>query len=226
MKQILIPFKENADIPESHLYALRVCNSGGYWAYKKPFYILKNEILEKYGHEADYDLQKIVKMCHSCDGKGNHYKGRCWNCDNGVYARKDVVLKRYIINGALFHKPVGELFNGRLKIFDGYYENEYGWQEYPKFRSEDFNGRIVGEITGIIKHEVMTLHPIWAYYYLLWHYDRDKFYKCMASDIKMYQTNTQSKLKKLLNKFNPLKAYADFFDVKAEHLEPIDDLPF
>lgn len=61
MKQLIIPFKENADIPESHLYAIRVCNSGAF-AYKQSFYKLKSSILKKYGHEADYDLQ-IIKKC-------------------------------------------------------------------------------------------------------------------------------------------------------------------
>lgn len=227
MKQILIPFKENMDIPESHLYALRVCNSGGAWAYKQSFYKLKNEILEKYGHEADYDLQTIKKKCYTCNGTGRHHSGNaCWNCTNGVYSTKKVVLKRYLINGAIFHNPVGELFAGKLKIFDGYYESEYSCEEYPKFRSEDFNGKIVGEISGIIKHEAMNLHPIWAYYYLLWNYNREKFYACLTSDVKQYQTNTQYKLKRLLDRYNPLKAYAEFFEVKKEQLEPIDDLPF
>lgn len=227
MKQILMPFKENMDIPESHLYALRVCNSGGAWAFRSSFYKLKTQILEKYGHEADYDLQTIKKKCYTCNGTGQHRSGNaCWNCTNGIYQTKKVVLKRFLINAAIFHNPVGELFAGKLKIFTGYYEDDYYCQEFPMFRSEEFNGRIVGEINGLIKHEPLALHPIWAYYYLLWHYDQTGFYKRIASDVKNYSTNTQYKLKKLLNKFNPLKAYAEFFEVKKEQLEPIDDLPF
>ena len=223
MTQIALPFTDNADIPESHLYALRVCNSGN-WCYKRSFYELKNQILSKYGHEADYDLQHIVKRCYSCDGKGNHERGQCWNCDKGVYSRKDVLLKRYIINGALFHKPIGELIGNRIKIFDGYEDYEY--DSFAKFRYESFDGKIVSTITGLIKHEPVGLHPVWAYYYLLGFYDTEKLYKCIASDVKSYQTNTQHKLKKLLQKFSPLKAYAKFFEVKQEQLELIDDLPF
>lgn len=227
MKQILIPFTEHADIPEAHLYAFTVCNSAGTWCYRSAFYKLKNELLEKYGHEADYDLQHIVKRCYSCDGKGNHHTGhRCWNCNNGVYARKDVLLKRFLLNGRLFHQPIGELEDNRIKIFNGYYESEYSCEQYPTFRYELFDGKIVSTITGLIQHERAKLHPVWAYYYLLWHYNRELFYKNMQSDLKSYQTNTQYKLKLLLNRFNPLKAYAEFFEVKQEQLHMIDDLPF
>ena len=121
---------------------------------------------------------------------------------------------------------IASLFAGKLKIFDGYYEGEYSWGEYPRFRSEEFNGRIVDKISGLIKHEPLTLHPIWAYYYLLCNYNREKFYACLSGDLKQYQTNTQYKLKRLLGRYNPLRAYAEFFEVKKEQLEPIDDLPF
>lgn len=229
MKQLFLPFTENADIPESHLYAFRVCNSAGEWAYKSSFYKLKNELLLKYAHEADYDLQHIVKTCHSCDGKGNHHTGsQCYRCDKGVYARKKVILKRWILNGAVFHQPVGELVDGtkNLKIFSGYYEDEYNGEDYPAFKYETFTGRIVSEILGYIKHEPIGLHPIWAFYYLLWNYDREGFFKMMNSDLKNLQTNTQYRLKKLLKKFSPLKAYAEFFEVKKGQLADIDDLPF
>lgn len=226
MSQIALPLTETVDIPQPHFYALSVCNSAGAWAYRGSFYELKNELLQKYGHEADYDLQHIVKKCHSCDGNGNHTWGQCWNCDKGVYQRKDVVLKRYLLNGAVFHKPMGELVGNRLKIFNGYYEGEYDGMDYPSFRFEPFDGKIVAVITGLIKHEPMKLHPIWAYYYLLWHYDRDYFYKILAGDLKNLRTNTQYKLKKLLKLYSPLRAYADFFEVKKPELAPIDDLPF
>lgn len=57
MKQTLIPFKENVDIPEAHFYAFMVCNSAAAWHHKQSFYRLKNEILQKHGHESAYDLQ-------------------------------------------------------------------------------------------------------------------------------------------------------------------------
>ena len=229
MHQLTIPFKENQDIPDPHLFAFRVCNSAGTWAYRPAFYMLKNQLLEKYGHEADYDLQHIVKKCHSCYGSGYHRSGaQCNNCNKGVYSRKDVVLKRFLLNGYVFHQPLGELEAGsnRLKIFDGYEQDAYFNPYYPKFRYELFHGKFNSVITGLIKHEPVGLHPVWAYYYLLWNYDREKFYKYLQSDLKNYQTNTQHKLKQLLGRFNPLKAYADFFEVKKEQLASIDDLPF
>ncbi len=222
MKQMAIPFKENADIPEAHFYAFRVCNSAGSWLYRQSFYQLKNDILEKYGHEADYDLQTIKKRCYTCNGTGKIYmENRCPNCINGVYSTKKVVLKRYVLNNAIFHKPMGELvFEGNLKVFNGYEDF------YPTFKNEPFHGKIINKIDGLIKHEPMALHPVWAYYYLLFNYNREQFNTRINDDVKMFRTNTQYRLKLLLKKHNPLKALADFLEVKKEHLEPIDDLPF
>jgi len=226
MKQILIPFKENADIPEAHLYALKVCNSATSWHYKKLFYNLKNEILKKYGHEADYDLQTIKKPCHSCGGKGVfkcHWKlpETCWSClGDGVYQTKKVVLKRYLLNGAIFHEPIGELFGGKIKVFDTY--EDY----YPTFKYELFNGKIVNEIQGLIKHETIDLNATWSFYYLLWNYNREEFYKSITHNVNYCQTRTKYKLKKMLKKANPLKVFADFLKVKPQQLEQIDDLPF
>lgn len=228
MKQLLIPFKENQDISESHLFAFRVCNSAGYWAYRPAFYKLKNQLLEKYGHEADYDLQHIEKKCYSCGGTGWYRENnRCQNCNKGIYSRKDIVLKRFLLNGYIFHQPIGELEPGsnRLKIFAGYDGDE--WNEYPTFKYEIFHGKIINVINGLIVHEPVGVHPIWAYYYLLWEYNRELFYKNLQGDLKSYQTNTQYRLKQLLDKFNPLKAYAEFFEVKKSQLVDMgDDLPF
>lgn len=229
MKQITIPFKENADIPEAHLYAFRVCNSAGAWHDKEAFYKLKSEILKKYGHEADYDLQIIKKRCHSCYGKGlfrfhRNMVEHCWSCQGtGIYQSKKVVLKRYILNGAIFHEPTGELYyTGELKVFD-FREDGYG---RPSFKYLPFNGRIVNEIDGIIKHEPMELNATWSFYYLLWNYNREMFFSCIQSDVNSYQTRTKHKLKMMLKKSNALKVFADFFKIKKEHIEAIDDLPF
>lgn len=230
MKQIQIPFKENADIPEAHFHAFRVCNSAGAWHYKQSFYRLKNEILQKYGHEADYDLQVIKKPCYSCNGTGKFKSDwkmteTCWSCNgSGIYQTKKVVLKRWVLNGAIFHQPIGDLYlwDDNLKVFDGY-EDGYG---YPKFRYEKFTGKIVNQIDGKIKHEPMELNTTWAFYYLLWNYNREYFFKCISQDVNSYQTRTKHKLKKMLERNNPLKVFSDFFKVKKQQLEPIDDLPF
>lgn len=224
MKQLAIPFTDLQDIPSGHFHAFLVCNSADNWFYKQPFYSLKNEILKKYGNESDYDLQIIKKVCYSCDGKGNHHTGKaCRNCEKGIYQTKKVILKRYILNGALFHEPVGEMrFNNHeLKVFNGYDEDFC-----PKFRYVPFEGIIVNQINGIIKHEPINLNATWAYYYLVWKYKPETFLSLIASNLKHYNTNTQHKIKKLLKKYSPLKAFAEFFDVKKEQLEPIEDLPF
>ena len=235
MKQLLIPFKENADIPESHLHAFIVCNSAGkYWRHQRAFYKLKNEMLEKYGHACDYDLQVIKKECYTCGGSGMYSEtARCHNCDNGIYAIRKYVLKRYLLNGAIFHRPLGSLSSANvtgqpMTVFVRSAEDEYdGYPHYlQNYNTITIDGPIVNTINGIIKHEPYALNPVWAYYYLLWHYDRQLFYKRINEDAKAYQTNTQHKLKNLLGRFNPLKAYAEFFAIKKKDLELIDDLPF
>ncbi len=226
MKQTLIPFKENVDIPEAHFYAFMVCNSAAAWHHKQSFYRLKNEILQKHGHESAYDLQTIKKTCYSCDGKGIFkcdwkLPETCWSClGDGVYQKKQVVLKRWVLNGAIFHEPIGELYINQLKVFNGYEDG------YPVFKYEPFNGKIVSEINGLIKHEPLELNPTWSFYYLLWNYNRERFFNCIASDVNSYQTRTKHKLKNMLKQNNPLKVFADFFKIKKQQLKPIDDLPF
>lgn len=228
MKQMPILFKDNTDIPEAHFHAFKACNSASLWHYKQSFYRLKNEILQKYGHEADYDLQIIKKQCYFCNGTGKFkLAGKlpetCWSCNgSGIYQTKKVVLKRWLLNGEVFHNPVGDLYFGddNLKIFDGYEDG------YPKFRYEKFRGKIVNQIEGVIKHEPVKLNITWAFYYLLWNYKREYFFKLITKDVNYYQTWIKQKLKKMLNLSNPLKVFADFFKVKKQQLEPIDDLPF
>jgi len=229
MEQLEFNFKEQDDIPAAHFYAFNVCNSAGSNGWKNSFYALKNELLKAYGHEADYDLQYIEKKCYTCNGTGMYSEiNRCRNClGTGIYAKRNVLLKRFLLNGHIFHQPVGELIDCRGKIFDGYTEDDdcfYG--AYAKFRYENFNGVIKENISGLIKHEPHSLNPTFAFYYLLWVFDREKFYSRMNGDLKVYQTNTLHRLRQLLAKYSPLKAYAMFHNVEQKDLEPIDDLPF
>jgi hypothetical protein len=134
-----------------------------------------------------------------------------------------VVLRRYKLNNTIFHEPLGELTGGSIlsiKTFAGYDEGE------PHFKYVLFTGRVVNTIHGLIKHEPMDANPKWAFYYLMWHYNKPNFFKTLAADVDMYHPSKKRKLKNLLLKNNPLKVLADFFDVKKEQLAEIDDLPF
>ncbi|MDQ5929996.1 MAG: hypothetical protein QG594_1779 [Bacteroidota bacterium] len=219
MTQATIPFKEIEDIKTSHLYAFNVCNCANkYWSHKQAFYRFKSELLQKHGHQAGYDLQVIKKACYSCDGKGFYRKNApCLSCaGTGTFSIKKVVLKRYLLNGELFHAPMGELLGNKLKPF----------AEISELKP--FNEPFVKQVNGLIVHEAAPLNPSWAFYYLLWNYDRLLFFQHIYADIDTYNTRAKHKFKNILknNATNPLKALANFFEVKDMHLEPIDDLPF
>jgi hypothetical protein len=227
-EQLSFDFIESQDIPAAHFYAFKVCNAMSNNHRKQQFYRLKNSILAKYAHPNDYDIQHVEKKCHTCYGSGMYWKDDiCRNCNGtGIWANKKVVLQRYILNGQVFHQPKGELtYNGDIKIFDGYDTSDW-YDDAPRFRYEKFTGVIKDSISGIIEHKPYKLNSEWAFFYLLWFYDREQFFTRMNNDLKAYQTNTQHKLRQLLSKFSPLKAYAEFYKVEKSELEPIDDLPF
>lgn len=229
MKQLPIPFKETQDIPHSHFHAFMVCNSADSWYKKQSFYALKSKILKKYGTESNFDLQTINRICNTCDGKGIFKSGwklpeTCWSCHgDGIFSTKKIVLKRWILNGALFHEPIGEFENDGLYIK---INTNRIIEHYPVYRYEEFNGKIVNQITGIIKHEPLELNPTWSFYYLTWHYNREGFLSLISSDLNMYHTRTKNKLKKMLREHNPLKVFANHYKVPKQQIEQFDDLPF
>ena len=222
MNQIKIEFADLQDISEIDFKAFNICNSANSWIYKQQFYTLKNSILETYGHENGYDLQVIKKICHSCDGTGKFTSDwkvteQCWNCDNGVYKTKKVVLKRYILNGDLFHVPIGEVIFGRLAIFDGYYD-EYPCE--PKFKYIDFDELIENTIDGIIKHESISEHPTYYFLYLLFKYDKIALYKLIESTIKNKSLHKKRKFDMKIKSI-----YLKYFAPKITTLDT-DELPF
>lgn len=228
MQQIQIPFEQNLDIPKSHFHAFMVCNSAASnWSHKQAFYDLKNEMLDTFGHKAEFDLQIIKQRCHSCNGTGVfkcHWKLRelCWSCNgSGTYRTKKVVLQRFILNNNVFHKPIGEYFTNTVGVFNG-------WDEWGRaiLKNCPFSGTFINKIDGLIKHEPMDANPTFSFYYLLWNYNRAFFYKRISYDINSYSSRTKYKLKRMLVQHNPLKVFADFFKVKKQQIEQFDDLPF
>ncbi|OQA11751.1 MAG: hypothetical protein BWY67_00738 [Bacteroidetes bacterium ADurb.Bin397] len=201
MAEQTVLFPEPIDIPEAHMKAFIVCNSSP----TQTFYLLKDKILTKYGHRNDYDLQTIKQTCNSCDGTGKfkcHWKHTetCWSClGDGVFRIKKIILERWLINGNLFHKPLGE------------------------FIYTPFSGIIKNEIQGYIRHERVEGNPHYCLYYLMWNYDRDMFFKYLTSDVQCYYKRERLKFQRLLRKHNPLTAIAEFLKVKKQET---DDLPF
>jgi len=79
----------------------------------KQFFNLKERLLKKYGCEQGFDVQHIVKDCHSCNN-GMFYKYweecyvSCYNClGTGVYANYWVRLDKYCVGEYKFHLPNG-----------------------------------------------------------------------------------------------------------------------
>ena len=170
----MIAIEQQLDIPKPHFDYFVACNSIGY----KSFYLLKDKILKVFGHENDYDIQHLKKKCYSCNGTGFYHQNiRCYKCNNGVYEEYDVILQRYILNNSCFHIPLGRLEGNRLKIWDGYYNNdEWGYPEISKWRYELFHGIIKNSINGLIKHDPpKKLNPQFGYWFLLFHYDKPTF---------------------------------------------------
>jgi len=93
-------------------------NTGNYRD-KQLFYAeIKYPVLEKYAEKCGWDKQIIERKCHSCSGTGvyKHYnyefgqryligEEKCWNCSKGIYSKNTFYLKRYILNGVLYHIP-------------------------------------------------------------------------------------------------------------------------
>ena len=208
-------FPEIIDIPEAHMKAFIVCNSSP----TQTFYLLKDKILTKYGHRNDYDLQIIKQTCNSCDGTGifkSDWKPResCWSCGgDGVFRRKKIILERWLLNGNLFHKPLGLLGGVLTPKVTPFNQNE----------SIPFSGIIKNEIQGYIRHEPKQGNPQYCLYYLMWHYDRDMFFKYLTSDVQGYYKRERLKFQRLLRKNNPLTGIAEFLKVNKQET---DDLPF
>lgn len=182
-------------------------------------------MLELFATEDGHDLQVIVKKCHGCAGSGMYWRDEeCYRCGGtGIFEVKNIALKRYRLNGEVFHRPLGRLTHNRtqIEIFDGY--DTHG---YTKFKYEPFTGKLTDTIRGIIVHKPGELNPNWAYLYLLFNYDKIAFLYTVKGMVSQAQTNTKYKLRTLLKQYSPLQAMHRYFDVKPEHTEPIDDLPF
>lgn len=188
--QIRLPLPEIIDIPEGHMKAFIVCNSSP----TQSFYKLKDKILTKFGNKNAYDLQVIKQTCWSCEGTGKFKSDwkpieTCWSCGGaGVFRTKKIVLERWLLNGNLFHKPLGEL-SGVL------------YRKVTPFNdiiTIPFCGVIRNEIKGYIRHENKEGNPQYCLYYLMWHYDREMFWKYLTCDVQgHYKTEYENQRKKV-----------------------------
>jgi len=93
---------------------LRTANAGNFHGDEKrdSFYPIKNRILKEHGRFIGWDTQRITRQCWSCDGTGRwHYwyhHGGEWRYKcrgTGVYRYDYILLGRWMLWGAIFHKP-------------------------------------------------------------------------------------------------------------------------
>ena len=164
-------------------------NAGNY-RYKQSFYSdIKNPVLEKYAEFIGYEMQVIEYPCNSCDGDGKfkhyHYEdGRryliktepCWHCTNGIYQIRKFTLKKYVLNGVIYHIP-GD-FN-----------------PYVRHLSTVIKGRI--------EHEpVDSSEALNAYLILLWWYNKRVFYYRMKTYLELRIKSVSELVQKLVRKDN------------------------
>lgn len=113
--QSLLPFQETT-VPARHVEWLRLANAGEYSGKKSVFYPFKSRFCHAHGVADGMDLQTITLKCWCGDGiwrgsddrpalPATHWE-RCNRCGGtGIYLRKQILLVRWIVGGAVFHEP-------------------------------------------------------------------------------------------------------------------------
>ena len=202
------------DISNSDFNKFQACNQAPKsWIYKRMFYDFKTKFLKEHTLHDGYDLQKITKTCWTCGGSGTHWtEDICWSCDGtGIYENVNVALSRYVLNGNVFHVPVGRIYQGTVSV------------------NGKINICIRETINGLIKHEPTIKKPEYELLVLFYKYDRDRFWALIQrlySQSTTYQKNKWNKLVRYSK--NVLHNIAIWLGVKYEPdpREEIDDLPF
>jgi hypothetical protein len=76
-------------------------------SHREPFYQLKDRLLHRFGRLIGTEWQHIRKTCWSCDDGVRDDGDSCWKCGGtGIYQQTWVLLQRWEIGGAIFHRPV------------------------------------------------------------------------------------------------------------------------
>lgn len=76
-------------------------------SHREPFYRLKDRLLHRFGRLIGTEWQHIRKTCWSCEDGMRDDGDSCWKCGGtGIYQQTWVLLQRWEIGGAIFHRPV------------------------------------------------------------------------------------------------------------------------
>lgn len=240
-------FDKEVVMPTALFHCFKACNQAPRtWVHKQAFYQFKNEYLQKHATFNDYDLQRVEIKCTSCDGKGNYsryvwamddyYHDKCWHCNKGVYAVYYVALKRWILNGHLFHQPMGRVNENGVPLLhrSGYYEDRAhgnlcdtlpvggGAVEGALWYTPSIIYRT--KITGYITHPPSKVNPNFPYMVLMYKYNRTEFNRVVQYESKLAQTRAKNRLNDLLRKSNStLRAFAGYFEISETDIEKYVD---
>lgn len=210
-------FEPDVYVPVSDFKLFKSCNSAAKnWKYKPAFYQLKDKLLRMFGVACGHDLQVIKHVCYTCGGSGMYTSDRvCYNCTDGVHQVVNVCLERWVLNGELFHIPLG-----RVDIRTGML-----WADVSRPReATDKIYTFKNTIQGLVTHLTPAVNPDYAYICLLYKYDRDGFF---AHLLQLQKSLSAADWKK----WGELSAgRLNFFEVLQEWFigpqEEEDDLPF
>lgn len=152
------------------------------YPYKELFYKnIKHQVLISFGQENGYDHQTIERKCWSCDGRGRFFYNsgswaECYNCNLGVHSKQTYTLKRYVLNGKLYHIP----FWGTIDVS---YKNKIaGKIVHPDIYSEEQGTR--------------------AYFILLWKYNNGLFYQTIKAALSTKVDEIIGLIKDLIRRDN------------------------
>lgn len=214
-------------IPEKDFKLFKALNSYGHWFHQGKFYELKTKILKQHGKFDGYDRQEIKTICNSCGGTGVFVSGwkpkeLCWGCMGAkIYETKYICLERYLLNGEIFHNPIGrEYSNGifQKESYGAYFLSDIKVIDKPVYKDEIF---------GLVKHEkIEGYEPNYSLLILSKKYDNELFFYLLKSLWNGWQGNGKNKFRSLYWKTKSYVVSAkEFFGVKKEQGENYD-LPF
>jgi len=146
-----ILFEPVMALPAGDFDMFKACNDAPRnWTYKQQFYTVKNQMLLAYAAPAGFDKQIIKQSCWTCNGTGWYTSdSRCRSCyGDGVYQIRTYWLKRFVLNGELFHRPV---------------------------EAAEVDGRIMNVINGLVHHDTPSVEPNFAYAHILKKYSPMEF---------------------------------------------------
>lgn len=187
-------FEPDIKMPHSDFQLLVACNNAKRnWLHKQTFYKLKAELLDKYADHVCFDKQLIEIKCDVCFGTGSFSATRrCYRCTGGIYDHRTYYLKRYVLNGMQFHKPVP---------------------------ITEVTGPIKDTLLGYVNHDSPEIEPGFAYVCLLKKYKPAEFTEHLRQFRKAFTKSDMKRWGEVAAKSNDIiEALAIWYGVTVDDL--------